>query len=138
MSKIIVNDVELELDMMDADVFERYEQCSNELQKKIEQTDYDSMSTADGMRFQCRAVERFFDSVFGAGTAKVVFGEKNNHLGQHVDAFAKTTELAKDVNSGLNSIADRYSPQRIQARNQRPKKGKKPRYNNRPQPYYRQ
>ena len=139
MSKVVINDVELHLDTMDADVFERYEKCCLELHKQIDQKDYSSMSTADGMRFQCRAVENFFDEVFGAGTAKALFGEGNNHLGNHLDAFAKSTEFARDVNNGLNTIAARYSPQRIQDRTyQRSKKGKKQRYNNRPQPYYRQ
>ena len=140
MSKVIINDVELHLDTMDADVFERYETCSRELQRQIAQKDYEGMSAAEGMRFQCRVVENFFDEVFGPGTAKAVFGEHNNHLGNHLDAFAKTTDLARAVNNGLNAIAAQYSPQRLEARNQphKPKKGKKPRYNNRPQPYYRQ
>ena len=138
MSKVIINDVELHLDTMDADVFERYETRVKELHHQISQKDYSRISTAEGMRFQCRVVEKFFDDVFGTGTANAVFGEGNNHLGDHLDAFAKTTELARNVNDGLNAIAAQYSPQRIQDRAQRPKKGKKQRYNNRPQPYYQQ
>lgn len=139
MSKVVINGVELELDMLDADVVERYEKSFNALQDQIQLSNYEGLSQAEGMRRMCRSVEEYFDSLFGAGTAEKVFGKANNHLGAHLAAFSQTNEFAESVTPEMEAITNRYSPQRLQARNkQRPKKGKKQRYNNRPQPYYRQ
>lgn len=55
MSKMKFNEVELELDLMDADIMEKYEY---EIQKVVsdiqEPNQYKGKTTAQGMRLQCR------------------------------------------------------------------------------------
>ena len=51
MSKVTINGVDLELDLMDADVVEKFEDLNKWIVKKIQDPNaYEGLSTADGMR----------------------------------------------------------------------------------------
>lgn len=133
MSIIKINGIDLELDLLDADVLEKYERLNEEIVKKIQEpTQYEGISTADGMRKQCRYVDDFFDKLFGAGTANNIFGGGNN-LGIRMDAFAKVSAASNNIRGELTAISDKYGVGRIQNREQRrqqPKHGKQ-KYTNR-------
>ena len=116
MSVININGIELEIDMMDADVVEKYEQFTEKLVKDMsEPTQYEGLSNSEGMKLQCRHIGGFFDSLFGFGTAKRVFKDSNN-LGLHIDAFAQVTHLATSTKDEIYSIADKYGLGRLQNR----------------------
>lgn len=118
-SKVTINGVELELNLLDADVIEKYENLNDEIMKKIQDPKaYEGKSTAEGMRYQCRCVERFFDALFGEGTSERVF-PKNNDLGNRLEAFGETAKLAKSAGTELNTIIDKYAPGRVQNRAER-------------------
>ena len=131
MSTININGVELELDLLDADVLERYEMLHQEVAAKSKAPLPEGTSTADGMRMQCRIVDEFFDALFGPGTAKRVLGE-NSNLGLRLEAFGKVASMSSEVRQEISAIADRYGPGRLQNRDQRrqQKKGKPPYVNN--------
>lgn len=116
---ININGIDLELDLLDADVMEKYQNLNREIAEKIkEPTQYQNISTADGMRKQCRYIEEFFDKLFGAGTAEKLFGGGNN-LGVRAEAFAKVSAAGGDAMGELTSISDKYGVGRIQNREQR-------------------
>ena len=109
MSKVMVNNVELELNLMDADVVERFERLNNEIQVKIQdQANYEGKSTADGMRFQCRCIDDFFNDLFGAGTADKVF-PKNNDLGVRMEGFGQVMALSETTRRDMEAISNKYT-----------------------------
>lgn len=128
MADLKINGVVLEMDLLDADVMERYEELNNKLVEKIQdKTIYEGKSTSEGMKYQCRCIDKFFDKMFGEGTAEELFGGDNN-LGRRIDAYGfvvtKANETSKDQ---MNGIMGKYGAQRIDKRQQ---------YNNKPNGYY--
>lgn len=134
MSSITINGVELELDLMDADVMEKYETLNKEIVEKVkEPTQYQGLSNAEGMRLQCRHVDNFFDKLFGDGTAQKIFGGGNN-LGVRLDAFAQVSQMSGDIDKRVNELTSKYGISRIDRRNgpqDFQRKRKKQGYNNR-------
>ncbi|GBU06585.1 hypothetical protein EDD74_1223 [Faecalimonas umbilicata] len=125
MSKMEFNGVELELDLLDADVMEEYDKNINKIVDDVkEPTQYEGKSVADQMRIQCGHVKRFFDTTFGEGTAEKLFGEKNN-LGDCLEAFGIASDLAKKENEKTREIMNKYTPDRVQNRAERRAKNKK-------------
>lgn len=118
MSIININGTDLELDLLDADVMERYERLNRDIVVKIQEpTQYEGLSAADGMRLQCRYVDGFFDDLFGPGTAEKVFGGGSN-LGVRLDAFAQVASESEGIRGQLTSITDKYGIGRVQNRGQ--------------------
>lgn len=71
MSKIVVNNVELTLNLLDADEMEKYETEMQAVSTTIkDNAQYAGLSVPQAMRKQCRIIEAFFDKLFGAGTAE--------------------------------------------------------------------
>ena len=116
-TKINVNGVEFELNLLDADVVEKYEHLNKEITRKIQDTKaYEGKTTAEGMRYQCRCVEEYFDKLFGNGTSAKIF-PKNNDLGIRMDAYGYVASLTADKQ--ITDITNKYSSQRTQNRAQR-------------------
>lgn len=129
MSKVTINGVDLELDLMDADVVEKFEDLNKWIVKKIQDPNaYEGLSTADGMRYQCACVNEYFDKLFGAGTAEKVF-HKNNNLGIRMEGFAQVTALPGEVKPFMDDLSAKYGSGRVQNRQQR--KGGKNKHQNR-------
>ena len=119
MSVISVNGIELDLNLLDADVLERYEKLNAEIVEKInEKTQYENVSTADGMRIQCRHIDGFFDTLFGDGTADKLFGGGND-LRIRMEAFAQVAAAGDSVREEINTISGKYGAGRIMNREQR-------------------
>lgn len=119
MSIITINGTDLELDLLDADIMEKYQNLNDEIVQRIQEpTQYEKISTADGMRKQCRYVDEFFDRLFGAGTAGRLFGGGNN-LGVRMDAFAKVAAASEGLHGELDAISNKYGVGRLQNREQR-------------------
>ena len=113
MSTLNINGVELTLNLLDADVMERYETLNKRVVADIsEPTQYQGKSTADGMRLQCRIVDKFFDDLFGDGTALKLF-EGNNDLGVRMEAFAQVASMSNDNSKRLDNIASKYGIERV-------------------------
>ena len=75
-----INNVEIEdLDLMDADVAEKFEKATNDLQEKEKLQDFTSKGLAEIIRIQCTLIFDFFNDVWGKGTDKKIFGNKTNY-----------------------------------------------------------
>lgn len=125
MDKININNVELELDLMDADTMGVYEQLMGEVVKKVQDKDqYKGKSSADALKLQCRAVDDFFDKMFGAGTADKIFAGAKNNLYAHLGAFAAIAQEGKKAKEKIESLALPFTPNRAQRRAEGKKKKK--------------
>lgn len=119
MSVIIINGNELELNLLDADILEKYEKLNSEIVQKInEKSQYENISTADGMRKQCRYVDEFFDKLFGDGTAEKIFGGGND-LKIRLEAFSQVSSAGNNVRSEIDTISSKYGAGRVVNREQR-------------------
>ena len=104
--ELIINDVKLEGDLMDADFMEKFEQS---MIKKRE----NFPTAAANYRAQCEVVNVCFDEIFGAGTADRLFHGKMNVM-EHLKAIEKVSEWAASERKTLNDFTNRYT-QRQQA-----------------------
>ena len=76
-----INDVELELDLMDIDEKERFEECFETMNETVQEAvkninEGDSESVY--MRKICESVMDFFDNLFGEGTSNEIFDGRVN------------------------------------------------------------
>lgn len=109
-----INGVELEdLDIFDADVAEKYEKVLSIVEKKVENINYKSTSSA--IREMCSLVFYSFNSLFGEGTDKRVFGERVN-LMTCLKAFEELVQYNNERKKELNEFFNKYSPNRAQRR----------------------
>ena len=116
MSKIEINGVELELNLLDADVVEEYERLTKKIVARIQNKKaYEGKSNAEAMRYQCRCVDEFFDGLFGPGTSEELFPKKGD-LAARMDGFGKAME---DSRNTVKEIVGKYTPDRVQNRQQR-------------------
>lgn len=108
--------VELEYDFFDADQMEVYERENRRVAEDIkEPTQYEDKSTAEAFRIQCGIVDRFFDAVFGDGTAKRIFHGKAN-LRDHMEAFGIVAQAAGEARAEFDAIGGKYAPNRAERR----------------------
>ena len=128
MASMTYNDVELSIDLMDADVVERFENAVRECAEGVsDKSQYEGKTTAQCMRIQCARIDKFFDDAFGDGTAANLFGGRAN-LREHMDAFGMANTLGEQISAEAYGLLDKYTSNRVN----RPESGKqrKPRYNN--------
>lgn len=108
--------VELEYDFFDADQMEVYERENRRVAEDVnEPTQYEDKSTADAFRIQCHIVDRFFDVVFGDGTAKRIFHGKAN-IRDHMEAFGIVAQAAGTAKTEFDAIEEKYTPNRAERR----------------------
>lgn len=124
MSKIVINNVTLELDLLDADAMETYQQALSETMTALQeaqsniQTENQALQVAGVMRLQCQLTEKFIDQIFGEGTAKRCF-PKPNHLGDHLEAFTKVCDQANQAVQQAKTITNKYSGERLNREHRR-------------------
>jgi hypothetical protein len=100
---IEINGVELELDLMDADVLDSVQDALENLTMETEQSE----RVGDMVRQPCITINTFFDSVFGEGAADVVFQGKMN-LVKHMDAFTQVVAEIEKAPESINGQMDKY------------------------------
>ncbi len=110
-----INGVELEFDILDADIAERYSAAGEELQAKLQELDLETLSDAEALRQECYLVFDYFDEIFGEGTAKAIFKERTN-LGRCLDAMDQLAECATAQRKVFNEKMGKYKPNRAQRR----------------------
>ena len=112
--KLIINDVQLEGDLMDADFMELFEQSMIKMRDTAQAKKRETYPTAAaGYRAQCEVVNTCFDEIFGEGTADRIFHGKMNVM-EHLQAIEKISEWAAGQKKAFNDFANRYT-QRQQA-----------------------
>lgn len=107
--ELIINNVKLEGDLMDADFMEKFETAMVKMRDSALEAKRQSFPTAAAnYRAQCEVVNTCFDEIFGAGTAVKLFGGKMNVM-DHLMAIEKVSEWAAGERKALNDLTNRYT-----------------------------
>lgn len=107
--ELIINNVKLEGDLMDADFMEKFETAMVKMRDSALEAKRQSFPTAAAnYRAQCEVVNTCFDEIFGAGTAAKLFGGKMNVM-DHLKAIEKVSEWAAGERKALNDLTNRYT-----------------------------
>ena len=107
--ELIINNVKLEGDLMDADFMEKFETAMVKMRDSALEAKRQSFPTAAAnYRAQCEVVNTCFDEIFGAGTAVKLFGGKMNVM-DHLKAIEKVSEWAASERKALNDLTNRYT-----------------------------
>lgn len=114
---MIVNNVELEdLDILDADVAEKYEKSLDKfgcISDKLE-----GMRVSESIRTQCGAIFEVFNTLFGEGTDKKVFGDRVNLL-TCLKAFEELVLQINEQKKELEKFTNKYSSNRAAKRSRK-------------------
>lgn len=109
------NGINYDLDLSDADVMERLEDAFYALQKAGDDEPKDGRLSAL-IRYQVTAFRRFFNAVFGDGTAESMFGKSINYevaVKAYTD-FCDSIRLARlEQEKRFDAILSKYSPRRV-------------------------
>lgn len=107
--ELIINNVKLEGDLMDADFMEKFETAMVKMRDSALEVKRQSFPTAAAnYRAQCEVVNTCFDEIFGAGTAVKLFGGKMNVM-DRLMAIEKVSEWAAGERKALNDLTNRYT-----------------------------
>lgn len=111
---MIINNVELEdIDILDLEIAEKWE-------KSLEGMDgigdkVKDMKVSESIRYQCNAIFDIFNTLFGEGTDKKVFGDKVNLL-TCLKAFEELVVQTNTKNDEVKKLYNKYAPNRAQRR----------------------
>jgi len=98
---MLFRDMELDFDIFNADDAELYEQAAKEAQKTAVKKQGETL--ADAIRRQCRGVFQFFDTLFGDGFHRELFGERTN-LMECIGAFREFVQLVDEQRGALSDL----------------------------------
>ena len=123
MSKITIQGSELELDIYDADENERVLSAIEKAKDAL--TGPSGQSTAGNIRDACHAVFECFNTIFGDGTDRKIFGEKCN-LRDAMRAIFQLCDAVQEQRAELEAetqqFVQKYSPNRAARRAKTEKK----------------
>lgn len=111
---MLINGVEMgDLDIFDYEVAEKYEKALEDLRAKEEQIGKLKMS--EGIKYQCEAIFDFFNTLYGVGADKKIFGNSVNL----VTCFNVLGDFIEEINKQgeeLQKLTKKYSPNRAKRR----------------------
>ena len=114
---MIINGVELEdLDIYDLEVAEKYDNAIKDiatLENKVKE-----MDNVETMKTMCNAVFDVFNTMYGDGADKKIFGNKVN-LKTCLSAFGDFATQMNEQKNELDGIVKKYSPNRANRRNKK-------------------
>ena len=109
-----INGVEIEeFDIYKADNADKYEKAIKKV--KDDTNNLQGLSNADALRKECEVIFTFFDELYGPGMHKKIFGEEV-HLLKCLKAFEEFCLYINNQNETIQSIFNKYSPNRAQRR----------------------
>ena len=98
---MVFRNIEVDFDIYDADTAEVYEGA---VQTVLEcAVPKEGESLADGIRRQCNTVFAFFDTLFGDGFHKELFGQRTNMM-ECLQAFKEFLELVSKQREQLTAL----------------------------------
>ena len=116
MKNIVVNGVDLgQYDIFDAEQAEKYEKVLDEASKPIKA---EGLKTSAIIRKECEKVFDVFNSLFGEGTDKKVFGDRVN-IRVCIEVFASLVEQINSQKEEVDKLTAKYSPNRAQRRSKK-------------------
>lgn len=108
-----INGVNRDIDFTDADLLEKIEEGSKKVYDETEKIRNVNLKLAEGIRQECKILKDFIDYVFGEGTSKEWFGEKDSlHL--ILQAFTDVINERDKQIKVIDELASKYSPERVQ------------------------
>lgn len=114
---MLINNVELEdINILDADVAEKYEVELEKVTRVAEEVK--TLKLSEAIRKQCEAIFEMFNSLFGEGTDKKVFGNRVN-LVICLKAFEELVGQANEQSKEIEKMANKYSPNRASRRSKK-------------------
>jgi len=108
-----INDVELEFDLLDADTADSYEEALKLTDNIVDKVK--GLAAGESIRKQCQIIFDVFNTIFGEGTDRKIFGGKTN-LRSCLEAFEKLVSNADEQKEELDKKYSKYSPNRAQKR----------------------
>lgn len=112
-----INGVELEdIDILDLETAEKYETALKSVEGIADIVK--DMTVTESIRTQCNAIFDVFNTIWGEGTDKKVFGNKVNLL-SCLKAFEELVTKVNSVNPELDKMANKYSSNRATRRSKK-------------------
>lgn len=110
-----INGVAFDVDFTDADVLEKIEKECKVVEEKANKLaqEKENLSLAEGIRQECKIVKDFFDNVFGEGTSKEIFGDKDS-LTKCINAYEDTLNAYQEQYQAYYDKVNKYSPDRLE------------------------
>lgn len=98
---MVFRNIEVDFDIYDADTAEVYEGAVQTVLERAVPKEGESL--ADGIRRQCNTVFAFFDTLFGDGFHKELFGQRTNMM-ECLQAFKEFLELVSKQREQLTAL----------------------------------
>lgn len=98
---MVFRNIEVDFDIYDADTAEVYEGAVQAVLDSAVPKEGESL--ADGIRRQCNTVFAFFDTLFGDGFHKELFGQRTNMM-ECLQAFKEFLELVSKQREQLTAL----------------------------------
>ena len=98
---MVFRNIEVDFDIYDADTAEVYEGAMQTVLESAVPKEGESL--ADGIRRQCNTVFAFFDTLFGDGFHKELFGQRTNMM-ECLQAFKEFLELVSKQREQLTAL----------------------------------
>ena len=113
---MIINNVELEdLDLLDADCADRYEEAIEKIKVLADKENYSGLALGDAIREQCKVIFDFVNTLWGEGTDKKIFGNKTN-IRTCTEVLALIIKNINNQKEELESFKRKYSANRTERR----------------------
>ena len=104
-----INNIELELDMYDADMMKKVEKAITNVVENVNKV---CKTNSESIRLQCSAIMDCFNTIFGEGTDKNLFGGKTNLI-VCLDAFEILANEINNQKAKLAKINNKYNLNKI-------------------------
>ncbi len=112
---IEINGVTLQADFMDAAFMEILEPALNQVREDMQKVRTQPRGLVAGAAYDAlnKALDNFFNTVFGDGTSEQIFGKSRNVM-IRMEALAKVDQLAKESRKQFNDFSNKYSQRQQQ------------------------
>lgn len=124
MGKFEYNGLSWDIDMLDIGTVERYEIGMDAVSEKMAALKTGEKKGYEILREELKAVDEFFDSFLGDGTAQRMFGDSNN-LRPRMEAFEKVSHLADELQEEVMEFQKKTAPATNRAQRRIAAKNKK-------------
>lgn len=111
-----LRNIEVNFSFTNADDIEKLEKAIREVKEKTEKYKGQEITLSEMIRKECKALDEFFDTVFGEGTSAKIF-EGRMDLQEHSELFVEVANEKIKQTRSMQDFYNRYMPNREQRRN---------------------